>query len=266
MNWANKIVNFKSRGRGCFVAVGLGRIAKRRMHTLADWRAATIDGLRAYADAETDEAAKRWLTAACMVERAHVTEPLLAAIENNAGAALILMSDASEACSRFARAHDLWTRSHSWIGIVEPELVSSSAFHIRLAMHHHDKFVSARRRRYFDLCEAGRAIVALNSALAASRRSDGGDTRNADDDMIAPLVSAFGAHSVEVRMLLGTADERNAAYREKAERLAEWPVRSYLEGGQYLAGVDLAAHMSVVLPLSLSVGDTANESGSGDDD
>ena len=84
--------------------------------------------------------------------------------------------------------------------------------------------------------------------------------------MIAPLVSAFGAHSVEVRMLLGTADERNAAYREKAERLAEWPVRSYLEGGLYLASVDLAAHMSVVLPLSLSVGDTANESGSGDDD
>lgn len=227
---------------------------------------ATIDGLRAYADAEADEAAKCWLAAACMVERAQVTEPLLAAMENNAGAALMLMSDASEARSRFARGHDLWTRSHEKISCVEPELVSSSAFHIRLAMQHHETFVSARRRRYFDLCEAGRAIVALNSALATSRRSDGGGTRNADDDIGALLASAFGAHSVEVRMLLGTADERNAAYREKAERLAEWPVRSYFEGGQYLASMDLAAQMSVVLPLSLSVDDRANESGSGDDD
>lgn len=228
---------------------------------------ATIGGLRAFADGDRREAVECWLTAARLIERANATEPLLAASQNNAGAALLLISDASGALSCLARAHDLWARSREQIDTAEPELVSSSAFHIRLAMQHHETFASVRRSRYLDLCRAGVAIVAFNTTLATSHQPDACNTPDADQDIVAALASAFGANSAEVRMLLGASDDRKAAHRDKAARLADWPARSYLDVGQYLASVELAAHMSMLLPPSFGVAEAVmNENGSGDDD
>jgi hypothetical protein len=213
--------------------------------SLEDLRDSTVAGLRAFAGGRLHEAAESWLHAAESIDGACRQEALLAAAENNVGVAYLLNSDPQRATEHFARAARLWDQSRSYIESAEPELASSSVFHLRLAMEHHEAFAALRRGRYLDLCDAGTKIAEFNVAAASVKTVSA--LADADQRLIEILSSAFGPNCAEVRILRSAGSDGLAAYSDKAARLAEWPARSYLDAGQHLANVELAAHMSVLL-------------------
>jgi hypothetical protein len=227
---------------------------------LEDWRDTTVAGLHAFAGGRIREAAESWLHAAAFINGACGHEALLAAAENNVGVAYLLNSDPQRAAEHFACAARLWDQSRSCIESAEPELASSSVFHLRLAMEHHEAFTALRRGRYLDLCDAGKKIAEFNESIATVSA-----LAAADQSLIEVLTSAFGPNSAEVRILCSAGSDGLAAYRDKAARLAEWPARSYLDTGQYLANVELAARMSVLLHPGV-LPPTIREPGSGNDD
>jgi tetratricopeptide (TPR) repeat protein len=233
--------------------------------SLEDWRDTTVAGLRAFADGRRRDAAESWLRAGELINSACGHDALLAAAENNVGVAYLLDGDPQRAAEHFARAARLWDQSRNWIECAEPELASSSVFHLRLAMDHHVAFTALRRGRYLDLCDAGRKIAEFNASIATAPEPAMRGEASLHQSMIEILSSAFGPNSAEVRIVCSAGSDGLAAYGDKAARLAEWPARSYLDTGQYLANVELAAHMSVLLH-SRVLPPTIREPGSGNDD
>lgn len=250
-NWAITFMNFKRVKIGSWSAQTACVATFGRRETLKNWRDSNVTALLALADGRAGEAARNWLQAAQLIDASPPDEPLSAMAQNNAGVALLLNAEPEHAADCFTRAAHFWDRTRVRIEASEPELASSSVFHLRLAMKHQNTFTALRRARYLDLCEAGRRIAEFNAGIATTPRPDECRAASADQSMIAALSSAFGPNCIEIRILRGSTDDGLAAYRDKAARLAEWNAHSYVDAGQYLANVELAAHMSALLHLGV---------------
>lgn len=222
---------------------------------LEGWVETTAAAFAALADGKPHEAAEGWLRAARQIE-AHACVPLSASAQNNAGAAFLLRSAPQMAAGCFERAAQLWNQCRNHIDGADLPIAGSSVFHLRLAMTHHESFTTLRRNRYLNLCAGAQAIVRSNARLASTPLRVGSDASGTDRSTIASLSSAFGPECAEIRILLDCAANAPgaapaphvvAAYRDKAKRLTESPLRANTEVEHYWANVERAARMSVLL-------------------
>lgn len=215
---------------------------------MQDWGKSTVAGFLALADGRTLEAAAHWLYAAQRADFAAAREPLSAAVHNNAGVALLLASNTSDAAERFARATEHWSRTHALIEAADLPITSSSVFHIRLAIEHHETFANVRRRRYLDLCAAAQAATQFNANLASGR------TARADRGIVQLWSAAFGPACPEVRILRQAEGDGAqlstvalAAYRDKATGLAQGTMQSYIDTEHFWADVECAVRTTALL-------------------
>lgn len=223
---------------------------------LQEWIQTSAGAFMALADGHAPMAAELWLRAADQIALTQASEPLRAAVHNNAGVALLLMSDRVGAGDHLAQAAQLWSRVHEHISSLDVPIASrSSVFHLRLAMQHQDAFAELRRRRFLDVCAAAHAITRHNAQLA---RRDIGEDRSAyeaDQAIIGAVATALGPECAEVHLLrerdaaeLGAV---HAAYRSKADRLVRRVAGSYVHAAGYRADLDCAAQLTALLHASL---------------
>jgi len=145
----------------------------------------------------------------------------------------------------------LWTQSRSDIERSDVPLAGSgSVFHLRLAMQHQDAFTQLKRQPLLDLCAAGNAISACNSTLAHAPKST-----TTHHGLSALLADTLGPDCAELQLLsLWTAPDCNAvraAYRIKAEALAQSAARFDVDSHDARSRLKCAVQMTVLLHPSL---------------
>lgn len=225
------------------------------------WMKAAVDGLIALADGDANAAAHIWLAASNQMP---VSDPLRAAANNNVGIAHLIRSNPQEAVRHLALSQHHWHLAAGNIASLDaPIATRSSAFHLRLAMDHHEAFSDIRRRRLQELCAGAEAITARNARLARARGSVR-HTFQADQGMIGALAAAYGPQCPEIQILSAPSmpDGVMKAYRSKAEALTAPGSRLHLDTEGGAAGIDCAARLTILLHNGLLAVSPSNETSS----
>jgi hypothetical protein len=233
----------------------------RELKNLASnfWMKATIDGFIALADGARNAAAHMWLEAA-----AHGVQdgPVRAAAHNNVGIAHLIGSRPREAVHHLAMAEQCWENVRARVPSLDVSIgARSSAFHLRLAMEHPEALAELRRRRYIDLCGAGKAIAGWNEDVAGAVAEGRANRAEEGVDLTQTIAVAFGPGCPDVELLgdrsVTFSDSVRAAYRNKADFLLQRFAVTYVPGDD-AADIDRAAHMTALLhPSLLTAGSTA---------
>lgn len=223
---------------------------------LQEWIQTSAGAFMALAEGRTSTAAELWLRAVDEIAPTQASEPLRAAVHNNAGAALLLIADRAGAGEHLAQAAQLWSQTRVHIESLDVPIASrSSVFHLRLAMQHQEAFAELRRRRFLDVCAAADAITRHNAQLGRLDIDEDPGAPGADQSIIGAVAAALGPECAEVHLLrerdVGELSAVHAAYRNKADRLVRRVAGSYVHAAGYRADLDCAAQLTALLHSSL---------------
>jgi hypothetical protein len=209
--------------------------------SLEIWEAHTSAGFRALSCRRWREVTDEWLKSFDAVRTAEKSDARLAAAMSNMGVACLLEARWTAAERYFDRAREAWARAEAHIPQLEiPVTGRSSAFHFRLATHHHEAFADSRRRRCAALCTAASAITDFNARLARQASGRSSPSSEPSSAIVHAVVDAFGPRCLELK-LIGESDnsiartdeitppdaaQTDAIYAEKALRARELQGRS----------------------------------------
>lgn len=221
---------------------------------------ASVDGLIALADGRPNAAAHIWLAAA---GETPLSAPLSAAANNNVGIAHLIRANRQEASRHLVLAQQHWALTRESIASLDaPIATRSSAFHLRLAIDHHEAFTGIRRRRLEELSAGAEAITAWNGQMALASEA-GGNAMRADQSMIDALAAAYGPQCPDIQILSepSMTDGVLKAYRSKADALTRSGPRLHLDSEGGAADIECAARITVLLHSGLLAGSPFNETG-----
>lgn len=169
------------------------------------WADATLDGFRFMAEQQSEAAASAWVAAYDLLDEQHHDDAITAVALSNAGVGSILLQRSAAAQAAFLASEDCWRAVAATLEMREPPIAAtSSSFHFRLAARDIEAFSQLRRRRYVQLCQAGREIARFNS-LQADDDANGLTARSGE--LRTCLAQAFGASCPEVAVLSEGDDE-----------------------------------------------------------
>jgi hypothetical protein len=218
------------------------------------WITATAAGFAAVGEGKIERARLCWLRAASEAS-ATASDALMAAARNNAGLACLFADHPVRAQEHFDTAIQLWTRTAAQAAVADfPIPGRSSAFHLRLAVKHHDAFTALQRQRYAQLCAAALAKSMWNTVLAAGAL--GGDrVAPADARVFASLLSdAFGPHCTDLIILrnalaagAGECVVSQDIYGAYAAKVMPPADRHLSDAQAFSADVENGAHLTAIM-------------------
>lgn len=165
------------------------------------WAGTTLDGFSSMAEGQSEAAARTWIEACDLLGEHRCGDAVTAVALSNAAAGHVLLQRSAAARTAFLASEDCWRTVAAKIETKElPVATTSSSFHFRLAARDTDSFTRLRRKRYVQLCQAGREITRFNS-LHAGLNHDASVLADRIRDLRTCLTQTFGASCAEVALL-----------------------------------------------------------------
>lgn len=176
------------------------------------WAGATLDGFSFMAKDQAEAAGQRWIEARDLLGESPHGDAAAAVAQSNTAVGNILLHRSADARAAFIASDECWRAVAEMIETLElPIATTSSSFHFRLAARDTKSFTRLRRKRYAQLCQAGREIARFNSHQADLNHRAGVLAARSQELRIC-LTQAFGASCVEVA-LLSEVDEDSGIAR-----------------------------------------------------
>ena len=214
------------------------------------WAGATLDGFRFMATGESESAARSWVDAFGLIGEHRHGDAVAAVALSNTAVGNALLDRAPDARADFLASEDCWHAVAETVEVRElPIAPTSSSFHFRLAARDPDAFTRMRRKRYVQLCQAGREIARFNSLQARSARSTP-ELAARRKTLRHSLTQAFGASCAELAFLSARDEGAGAAHASLYESKAK-AVSRIVEAAKppldFWARLDCAVRLAALL-------------------
>ncbi|WP_439541349.1 hypothetical protein [Hyphomicrobium sp.] len=165
------------------------------------WAGTTLDAFCFMAKGQSEAAARTWVEACDLLGEHPHGDAVAAVALSNAAVGNVLLHRSAAARAAFLASEDCWRAVAATIETRElPVATTSSSFHFRLAARDTESFTRLRRKRYVQLCQAGREIARFNSLQAGLNLSTA-VLADRIRDLRTCLTQAFGASCAEMALL-----------------------------------------------------------------
>lgn len=175
------------------------------------WARATLDGFCFMAKGQSDAAARTWVEACDLLGEHRHGDAVAAVALSNAAVGNALLHRSAAARAAFLASEACWRAVAATIEMRElPIATTSSSFHFRLAARDTESFTRLRRKRYVQLCQAGREIARFNS-LQAGMNNNAAALADRIRNLRTCLTQTFGASCAEMALLSGRDEDSEIA-------------------------------------------------------